>query len=157
MAEGSLGGYELTALLAMAFRTLTDELHLRLAKAGYPDIRPAHGFAFQLLSFQPVSVNDLADHLGITKQASSQMVEYLEQHGYVFRQPQPSDKRGKLVVLTAKGWDCIKQTETIFGDLEQGWTELLGQARMQELRSDLRKLVLQANGGAMPRLLRPSW
>lgn len=155
MSQEFTAGYELTILLALAFRSLTDELHVRLAQLGFDDVRPNHGYAFQLLSFGPANINDLAAHLEVTKQAASQMVEYLEQHKYVIRQPDPNDKRGKLVGLTARGWECIRHTERIFSELEAQWTERLGNTRMAELRSDLRSLVLNANGGVIPPLLRP--
>jgi DNA-binding MarR family transcriptional regulator len=149
------GGYELTILLSLAFRALTDELHLQLARLGFDDVRPTHGYIFQLLSFGAANVNEVAAHLGVTKQAASQLIDYLEQHHYLTRQPDPGDKRGKLVVLTARGWECIRQTERIFSELEAQWTARLGTERMEALRADLRKLVLEANGGNMPHLLRP--
>lgn len=155
--KDSIGSYELIILLAQAFRVLTDELHLRLAKQGYNDVRPAHGFAFQLLSYGGATVNEIAEHLGITKQAASQMLDFLEQHGYVVRQPNTKDLRGKVVTLTEKGWGCIHATESIFAELQAQWGETIGADRLAQLRTDLRQLIVLASSNELPNGLRPVW
>lgn len=157
MTDTSSNSYELVVLLAMTWSILVDDLHTELAKLGYSDIRPAHGFAFQLLAPNGASGNELADHLGVTKQAASQMIDFLEQHGYVMRKPHPTDKRGKLVLLTQKGWDCIQAVETIFAKFENRWAEILGAERMKMLRSDLHRLVVASESGMVSYRLRPVW
>jgi DNA-binding MarR family transcriptional regulator len=149
--------YELVALLATAYSILIDDLHTELAKLGYGDLRPAHGFAFQLLSAGGATGNELAEHLGVTKQAASQMVDYLEEHGYVVRHPHPTDKRGKLILLTQKGWDGIQTVEAIFATLENRWTAILGPEHMKILRTDLHRLVAASKSDIVPHRLRPAW
>lgn len=58
---------------------------------------------FHLLHNKIVSLNNLADFLGISRPAVSQLVEKLERSGLVERIPNPNDKRGKLLELTEKG------------------------------------------------------
>jgi DNA-binding MarR family transcriptional regulator len=86
--------------------------------------------------------NVLAEFLDITKQAASEMVGYLEQHGSVTRQPHPTDRRGKIVTLTQRGWSCIRETEALLSHLEVQWETILGTKRMEELKIDLRQLAL---------------
>jgi DNA-binding MarR family transcriptional regulator len=149
--------YNLTFLLALGFRTVIDDLHKHLAALGYDDVRPAHGFAFQRLAPNGATGNEVAEFLDITKQAASEMVDYLEQHGYVTRQPHPTDRRGKIITLTARGWGCIRETEAILSHLEAQWATIIGIQHMEELRADLRKLVTVANGGTLPQKFRPTW
>lgn len=149
--------YELIALLATAWSILVVDLHTELSKMGYDDIRPAHGFAFQLLAPNGATGNELAEHLGITKQAASQMIDFLEEHGYVVRKPHPTDKRGKLVLLTRKGWDCIQAVETILTRIESRWTELLGSEHMTMLHADLQRLVIASQSDIVSYRLRPVW
>src|SRR6266568_4576344 len=92
--------YDLTSLLLISSRTMIDNLHQRMAEMGFDDVRPAHGFAFQRIAPYGATGNDLAEFLDITKQAASEMVDYLVKRGYVVRQPHPSDKRGKIIILT---------------------------------------------------------
>lgn len=157
MADHAPGGYELVALLALGFRAMVDELHHRLAALNFADVRPAQGFAFVRLAPDGATGNELAEHLGVSKQAASQMVDYLERQGYVTRQPDPRDGRGKIVVLTARGWSCIRATETILADIERRLAGEIGAERMEMLRTDLRRLVYAAGDGRSPQKLRPVW
>ncbi|GHO49476.1 MarR family winged helix-turn-helix transcriptional regulator [Ktedonospora formicarum] len=156
MTDISASMYGMFALLSMALRTLVDELQEHSAQAGFGDVRPAHGFVFQRLAPDGATGNELAEHLGITKQAASQMIDYLEERGYVARQPHPTDKRGKLIVLTSKGWDNIHSTEAIMSKLEAQWANLIGRENLEQLRFSLRHLVFAANEGTLP-ALKPIW
>ena len=149
--------YELVALLATAWSILIDELQKELVDVGYSDIRPAHGFAFQLMVPGGATGSELAEHLGVTKQAASQMIDFLEEREYVTRLPHPTDKRGKLVVLTRKGWNCIQAVEAIFSDVQQRWIGILGPERVAALQADLRRLVGSAESNIVPYRLRPAW
>jgi DNA-binding MarR family transcriptional regulator len=157
MADQAHGGYELVALLALGFRAMVDELHRRLAALGFDDVRPAHGFAFVRLAPDGATGNELAEHLGVSKQAASQMVDYLERHGYVARQPDPRDGRGKIIVLTARGWACIRAVESILADIEGRLAGEVGAERMAALRADLLRLVVAPGGDGAARSLRPVW
>jgi DNA-binding MarR family transcriptional regulator len=127
-----------------------------LEKIGFDDVRPSHGFIFQRLSHSGATGKELAEHMGITKQAASLTIDYLEEHGYVIRQPHPSDQRGKLIVLTERGWDCIHATEKIFTSIENRWHEVLGEEKIEVLRSDLRKLVHASSDSHLFKF-RPVW
>nr|BBH85495.1 MarR family transcriptional regulator [Thermosporothrix sp. COM3] len=149
--------YDLTILLGLGFRSIIDALHEHLTARGYDDVRPAHGFAFTRLAPAGATGNELAEFLGITKQAASEMIDYLERRGYVTRQPHPQDRRGKLVTLTERGWSCIRETEAFLSHLERQLTAELGAERMHTLRTDLRHLVMLVNGGTLPQKFRPTW
>ena len=85
------------------------------------------------------------------------MVDYLEQRGYIVRQPHPTDRRGKIVSLTRRGWSCIRETEVILSHLEGQWATIVGVERMEALKIDLRQLITVANGGSLPQKFRPTW
>ncbi len=149
--------YDLTILLGLGFRTVIDDLHKQLAARGYDDVRPAHGFAFQRLAPYGATGNEIAEFLDITKQAASEMVDYLAHHGYVVRLPHPTDRRGKIITLTDRGWSCIRETEAVLSQLEAQWATIIGATRMEELRTDLRQLIMVTHGGTMPQKFRPVW
>src|SRR5260370_39203171 len=109
--------YDLTLLLLLGSRTMIDTLHKHLAARGYDDVRPAHGFAFHRLAPDGATGNELAEFLGITKQAASELGEYLEQHGYVARRLHPTDRRGRMLTLTECSWSRIRATAAILSQL----------------------------------------
>jgi DNA-binding MarR family transcriptional regulator len=157
MANQPSGSYEFTILLALSFSAITDGLHQQLAKKGYNDVRPVHGFLFQRIAARGATGNEIAEHLGVTKQAASQMIEYLEQQSYIVRKPHPLDGRGKLVTLTERGWSCVRATEEIFASIEQRYAEIVGDERMEMLKADLRQLIHTLSDGSAPPRLRPVW
>ncbi|MEH7463524.1 MarR family transcriptional regulator [Bacillus thuringiensis] len=148
---------DLTSLLSLSFSASINELHERLSELGFEDIRPAHGFMFKCIIPNGATGMELAEHLGITKQAVSKMVDYLEKHGYVTRQTHPTDKRGKIIVLTERGWLVVKAKEEILAEIEGRWIENIGAERMQMLKEDLTKLVYEANEGKLSPRFKPVW
>ena len=95
--------YPLIGLLQDVQRQMADDLHDRLGKLGYEEIRPAHGCVFGNMRPHGVRLTDIADRARITKQSVGEIVSNLEDLGYVERIPDPEDKRAKLVRLTPRG------------------------------------------------------
>ncbi|MBV9230103.1 MAG: MarR family transcriptional regulator [Chloroflexi bacterium] len=141
--------YGLAVLLDTANRLLVRSLYDRLAAVGYADIHLTHGIVLHLLIPGGATVTELATRLEVTKQAVSQVVIYLEQCGYVVRQPHPHDRRGKIVVLTKRGRDCIRATEAVLAELEKDWSARVGAECMQHLRSDLYHFVQALGDGSL--------
>ena len=67
----------------------------------------------------------------------AELVRHLEEHGYLVRVPDPSDKRAKLVLPTDRGRDVIAVAQALAPELEGLVTELLGADRVLALRADL--------------------
>ncbi|WP_339315036.1 MarR family transcriptional regulator [Paenibacillus sp. FSL R10-2734] len=157
MTQEVFSEFDLTSLLSLSFSTSINELHDRLRELGFGDIRPVHGFMFKCITPDGATGIELAEFLGITKQAVSKMVDYLEKSGYVMRKDHPTDKRGKIIVLSERGWLVVKAKENILTEMEQRWIEIIGSERLQLLKDDLTKLVYEANDDKLPTKLRPVW
>ncbi|MEC0090998.1 MarR family winged helix-turn-helix transcriptional regulator [Paenibacillus macquariensis] len=157
MTQEVLSELDLTSLLSLSFSTSINELHDRLSELGFGDIRPVHGFMFKCITPNGSTGVELAEYLGITKQAVSKMVDYLEKCGYVIRKDHPTDKRGKIIVLTERGWLVVKAKEKILTEIEQRWIEKIGTQRLQMLKEDLTILVYEGNEDRLPTRLRPVW
>ncbi len=69
---------DLTVLLAICFRAAADELERELAAAGFPGMRPKHGFVFRNLADDWMAPTELARRLGVSKQAVGKIVEEME-------------------------------------------------------------------------------
>lgn len=126
------------------------EIHTSVSQQGFEDLRPAHGFAFARVSAGGATTADLAEHLGVTKQAAAQLVEELVRKGYVERRPHPHDARARLLGLTETGWAATRAADQAARAAVAPWREVLGEARFSELVADLTLL-------APPGPIRPAW
>jgi DNA-binding MarR family transcriptional regulator len=136
-----LPGYELPLRLLAAFKVIIDELHAELAREGHADTRPMHGFVFQAIGTDGVTAVELGRRLGISKQAAGKTIGNLERLGYVRRDPDPGDRRQKVVVLTDRGYDMLARSARIFDDLRASLAEQIGEDRLRALEADLRKIT----------------
>lgn len=141
------------ALAAAVLRVasqLVDGIQAGLVRRGFDDVRPVHGFAFARLSGAPATASDLAAHLGVTKQAAAQLVDHLVERGYVRRHVDPSDRRARLLVLTARGKACTAAADAAAADVVRQWRDQLPASQFEQLQHALRAL-------AVPGRLRPAW
>ncbi|MDQ0417168.1 DNA-binding MarR family transcriptional regulator [Croceifilum oryzae] len=133
---------DLVSLLSTSFQTLIDKLHERLSELGFHDIRPVHGYMIKYIALHDGATGiELADHLGITKQAVSKIVDYLEENDYIQRKPHPTDKRGKIVVLTERGRIVMEAKENILNEIEQHLIDNIGAKRLQMIKDDLASVI----------------
>ncbi|MFG2131093.1 MarR family winged helix-turn-helix transcriptional regulator [Streptomyces sp. NPDC048751] len=139
----------LTAALLAAASGLTQRIHDGVEARGFEG-RPAYGFAFTRLAPDGATVTDLATHLGVTKQAASQLVDELVRKGYVERRPHPGDARARLIVLTERGWACTRAAEEAAAEVVREWGELLGEGQVRELRENLLRIAPYGP-------IRPTW
>lgn len=137
------------ALLAVAGE-LTQRIHDGVVARGFEGLRPAHGFAFARLAPDGATATDLAVHLGVTKQAASQLVDEIVRKGYAERRPHPGDARARLVVLTERGWACTRAAEESAADAVRTWGDVLGEREVRALREQLARIA--PNGP-----IRPAW
>jgi DNA-binding MarR family transcriptional regulator len=144
---------ELLLLLGIAFQLVLGEFVQRTDAAGYQDLRPVHGMVFQILRGSGTTATELATRLGVTKQAAGQIVDYLEQRGYVRRERHPEGGRRRLLVLTDKAHQHLLVAGRILHALE---AELAATTSIPELRTELARVIRALAGDHIPPL-RPVW
>ncbi len=148
---------DLTLLFAALNAAASAEVTRRIAAAGHPHLRPAHGYVFQHLIVGPACVSELAGKLGMTVQGASKLVNDLERLGYVSRRVDPADLRNRIVELTARGWDGIEAGRAARAALTAELRAVLGEPAADDLIAALRQLA-EATGGLqtlLARRLRP--
>ena len=125
-------------LLFRAARLLDEEALRRVAaKPGRPRLRRAHTSLFPHIDLDGTRVTDLAERLGVTKQAVSQLVADLEDLGVLERAVDPADARARLVRFTARGRAGLLDGLATLRELEAECAEVVGARRMDELRRAL--------------------
>ncbi|MER8224876.1 MarR family transcriptional regulator [Streptomyces sp. NPDC094143] len=140
----------LSATLLAVAGGLTHRIHEGVLARGFEGLRPAHGFAFARLAPDGATVTDLAVHLGVTKQAASQLVDELVRKGYAERRPHPGDARARLVVLTGRGRECTRAAEEAAAEAVGEWQGLLGEPGLRVLREQLLRIAPHGP-------VRPAW
>ena len=128
------------ALLGRAYSLLGFRIVDGVVGAGFPQ-KPAHSAVFAQISPEGSRLTALAKGANMSPQAMGELVDELEELGYVVRRPDPSDRRAKLIVLTKKGRACIAAGIATIDGIEEQLTERLGERGHRELRRLLTKLL----------------
>ena len=122
---------------AQSFR----DFHARLNEAGHPSIRAGHGCVFRFIDEGGSRLTELAGSSGLSKQAVGEVVDDLEQLGYVERDADPEDRRAKIIRLTTQGAEAQQTAIRIFGDIERDWAERYGEERVAAMRGLLEEMA----------------
>jgi len=134
-------GWEVAVGLLAAASSLFAELHARLAAEGHPDLRPAHGYAFQAIGAGGATATELGERLGITKQAAGQMARELVRLGYLRVEVDSGDARRRPLALTARGEDALARSAAVFEQLRDEWAVAVGPRRVDAAADALDALV----------------
>jgi DNA-binding MarR family transcriptional regulator len=135
-------GPNTVAMLGQAYSLLGFRIVDGVVGAGYPQ-KPKHSAVFAQIHPDGTRLSDLARGANMTPQAMGELVDELEDLGYVTRQPDPTDRRAKLVVLTKRGRDCVEAGMRTITDIESRVTGVLGERGHRTLRTLLTKLLAQ--------------
>jgi len=134
----------LQELLTNLLRVYTAEFEAELAEAGFPDLSLALGTnVLRFLGTDGMRLGTVAELAGVSKQAISQQVSYLEAHGYLTVHADPSDRRAKVLRLTDRGLESQRVARALFGAIEQRWRNRLGAGQMHQLRQSLEAAVTE--------------
>src|SRR5918911_4128947 len=144
MAEASSGDpvdrYLIGALLNIPAQVLNRRVASALAD-DFPDYRPNYDAVFQWLGPDGDRISELAQRCGVSKQAMGETIDWLEQHGFVERVPDPSDGRATLVRRTELGWRVNRVAREQVEATQAEWTRALGETDFSDLMRLLRRLV----------------
>ncbi len=86
-------------------------------------------------------LTELAARSNMTRPAMAELVDELEQAGYLDRRLDPSDGRAKLIRPTRKGRRVLAQALRAVEDIEHGYAEVVGAERFDALVSTLQALL----------------
>ena len=80
-------------------------------------------------------IGELAERAQLTNQSVGYLVDYLEEHGYVERRPDPKNRRATLVCFTERGWEEADACSQILDQLDEELTSRLGAQRLEQLQA----------------------
>lgn len=99
---------------------------------------PQMGAMFHINQSGGCGISDIGNDLGVTNSAASQMMDRLVQIRYISRTEDPSDRRGKLLVLTDKGRQVLVEGN----QTNRHWLESLAQLMTPDEREQVRQAVM---------------
>jgi DNA-binding MarR family transcriptional regulator len=145
----------LARLFALAYRQLVDDMHDRLVERGWTDVRRSYGFVLLALREQETSTTELAGLLGVSKQATSKLLDAMAAGGYVRRAGGAADARVKVVALADRGRRLLAAVEEIYAELEQQWAAVIGAGAVAGIRDGVLAVLHERHGAPLPQLRPP--
>jgi DNA-binding MarR family transcriptional regulator len=86
---------------------------------------------------------ELAVQLGLSKQATNDIVRELERTGYVRLERDPSDGRARIVRYTERGWRFYEVGAQLSQDVGRRWAQQIGDDQYACFEAALRLIVKQ--------------
>jgi DNA-binding MarR family transcriptional regulator len=108
---------------------------------GEPGLRASHHRVIGHVPPEGITVTDLAERVGMTKQGIGQFVTQLTESGHLTVATGPDDRRVRVVRRTAEGDAAARRLSDLLGDLEAEWANRVGTRRYDEFRATLDELA----------------
>jgi DNA-binding MarR family transcriptional regulator len=129
------------ALVQLLARSGGRRLAREFGDAGLAGLRLLHAPVLIPLIGGGRRASDLADVLGVSRQAVAQVIALLERDGYVERLADPGDGRAKLICLTRRGRQALRVLRATSLAQEREWEAALGADRLADFRETLLALL----------------
>ncbi len=111
------------------------------AAEDWKGLRTSH---FRVISAVPpggISITELGDRVGMSKQGCGQFVTQLTESGHLRVQRDPGDGRTRIVRRTAHGTRTVRRVTARNLELEREWADQVGPARYRTFRGVLEELA----------------
>ena len=145
------------SLLGLVMDAVKRDVHEVTLGAGARSVplhaRGLRSSQLRLLSMTPVEgmrVTDLADRVGMTKQALGEFANVLEDKGLMESLRDPADRRVRILRPTKRGLRAVVAGEGVIADLEEEWRDRVGDDEWERLR----ELLIAVHNDALERRTR---
>ena len=122
------------ALLRVPAQAIHRRLIVDLNEAGFDDLRLPHIAVLSYPGPDGCRPSELAERAGISKQAMNQLLQSLEQLGYIERSDAEEDGRARVVHLTERGNAAWFKEFEILAKIEDEWRIILGDKPFEQLK-----------------------
>src|SRR5262245_48303138 len=113
-------------MLARMYRAMNEEVISRMNQRGHTAMNPAYTRLLGNLDTDGTRMSALTRRMGTSRQATSQLLQEIENAGYVERVPDPDDKRGVIVRFTARGRKGLATAIENMQAIESEYSAILG-------------------------------
>jgi DNA-binding MarR family transcriptional regulator len=119
---------------------MTQTRELLLAR-GEQGLRASHHRVLGHVPEEGITVTELAERVGMTKQGIGQFVTRLTASGHLAVTASPDDRRVRVISRTAKGDASVRRLAGLLEELEAEWANRVGTRRYDEFRATLDELA----------------
>jgi DNA-binding MarR family transcriptional regulator len=131
----------LPALLRAARTAYGQSVRASLAAAGFDDLPPNGAFVLGGLANHGATAGDLIKQLGVSKQATSQLVDTLVLRGYLEREPDTDDRRRMTITVTERGRAAAAAVRAGVVAVDEELDKILSPDELLGLRAGLMALI----------------
>jgi DNA-binding MarR family transcriptional regulator len=128
-------------ILGVARHCQAGIMHTLQSQRGHGQLRLGFEPYISVLARGDRRLSELADTLGISRQAANQVIDQIESAGYVERAPDPADGRAKRVRLTRRGRRLVVDGSEAAAAIEVSYCDILGTSAVSTFRDDCYALV----------------
>ncbi len=126
--------------LMRTFYWFDEQLRARLAQRGWDGITRTQSLVLANVANGVTRPSRIAENLGVTRQAMSQLLSEMAARGLVDLLPDPDDRRAQRVVSSASGEAIREAARSTLRELEQELEDRVGAKAMTALRAALREV-----------------
>ncbi len=136
LREDNIGRLFLQAHRAFGIRAFE-----KLRARGHNGLSLNHTALLANLDLEGTRITTLAERASMTKQSMGELVQDLEEKGYIQRTSDPTDRRAVMIQFTDAGWQYLHDAYAIKQEIEAEYAALIGEVGMAALRDCLKLLI----------------
>lgn len=127
-------------LLGVARHLQTTMMNALQQQYGHENLRLGFSAYITLVGAGEKRLTDLAEILGISRQACNQAAKQVEAAGYIERTDDPEDGRAKQLTLSSRGIQLRQDGLYMVAQLDQQFAKTIGSERVVDASKSLRKI-----------------
>ena len=112
-----------------------------MEREGFAPLGPRFGAVLAYLDEDGTRATELAQLSGQHKQVIGNLVDDMERLGVVRREPDPTDRRAKLIVPTAEGLARMRRADTIMAAIEERHATALGRKAYDDFKRAFQRIT----------------
>lgn len=137
-------------LLGVAHYLQTSMMKTLQEQCGHTHLRLGFSPYITLIGDGDKRLTDLAEILGISRQACNQAVKQVEAAGYIARTADPVDGRAKQLTLSPRGVKLRRDGLRIVAQLDKQFSGIVGETQIADTSKSLRKIYQSLALGLTP-------
>jgi DNA-binding MarR family transcriptional regulator len=136
-------------MMLHAWKWTREQVFQGVLAAGYEDLNRAHVALFRYPTLDGLRPIEVAEKMQITKQSVHDLLSYMEDRGYLTREPDPADRRARVVRLTESGTRLELVVRAQAAAAEKKIAAVLGEPLFTHFRDALQEIGRQIDAGSL--------